>query len=598
MKIGKDTERKIRTEIIIPLAVFAAVTVFMMYPVSLQPGSLVRGRPFEDAFESIWFLHWYKEALFDLHVSPLFQPDIFYPLGWDLRFAILPPLHPILLAPLTALTGHVAAYNLSVMAACVLAAFGTFRLARLWGADFWAGLLAGVAFAFYPERQVALDGHLNFLLASLWIPWMVYGIVKADRQPQTRTWWLAFAGLAYSLSITAAWPFVFITTVALLVFGLVYLAPTLREQWRDWIRPLSMALLVTLVVAGPWMLQGVQVRQGIGASAEFPFQNINRTSVGLEAFLIPSRLNPPLWNLFQEAFPTIAQAAPAIVNFGYLVTLLALLGLVHLRLRQRMALSVLALTLVSLVLMLGPTLHLLGSSLSTSSPFLASVAGRIAPELVTADGRVLLPMPAFLLYKLVPPFRSFHGFDRWGMIASLGMGLLAAFGLTRLRAYRSLPFGLIGAAALALVMLEYNPLPHTYTSTAEMHRDVDDWLAAQPQQNVIVEYPLVYTMKGQSLYYTIAHRQKIVHGYSSIPPAGFAERLATLRAWPSAQTLDMLQQIGTRYVLVEVYAGDDTFESETLPQLRAKERLDLIRVFNDSVGPIGRIYVFELARDE
>jgi hypothetical protein len=82
----------LRSRIVLPLAVFCGLTLVVTYPVGLHLASVIIGRPFEDAFESIWFLYWYKHALFDLHVSPLFQPDIFYPMGWDLRLAVMPPV--------------------------------------------------------------------------------------------------------------------------------------------------------------------------------------------------------------------------------------------------------------------------------------------------------------------------------------------------------------------------------------------------------------------------------------------------------------------------------------------------------------------------
>lgn len=87
------------------LLVFAVVTIYLLYPVAIHPAALVIGRPFDDVFEYVWYLHWYKEALFEQQVSPLFQPDIFYPTGWDLGFTSFPPLYPILLSPLTALVG-------------------------------------------------------------------------------------------------------------------------------------------------------------------------------------------------------------------------------------------------------------------------------------------------------------------------------------------------------------------------------------------------------------------------------------------------------------------------------------------------------------
>ena len=70
-----------------------------------------------------------------------------------------------------------------------------------------------------------------------------------------------------------------------------------------------------------------------------------------------------------------------------------------------------------------------------------------------------------------------------------------------------------------------------------MRRAVDEWLATNASDSVIIEYPLSYTMKGQSLYYTMAHRQKIVHGYSQLLPKGYTDLLPVLNQWPGPKSI-------------------------------------------------------------
>lgn len=197
-----------RQDVLAGLAIFIILpilTIFLLYPVSLHPYSVVLGRYFDDAFEHIWYLEWYKEALFDLQVSPLFQPDIFYPGGWEMGFAALPPLFPILLVPLTVVIGSVATYNFVLVGSIVFAALGVFMLHRAMGAKFLGGIFAGLVFAFYPNRQTFMHGFMNFLLGSVWMPWMLYIVYFAAKHPQARTLWLAIAGMAYALTISGVW---------------------------------------------------------------------------------------------------------------------------------------------------------------------------------------------------------------------------------------------------------------------------------------------------------------------------------------------------------------------------------------------------------
>jgi len=152
-----------RLRVWFPLVIFLLATFFIAYPVSRYPASLIYGRPFEDAFEAIGVLYWYKHALFDLGQFPLFRPDVFYPFGWDLRFTDYPWLYPLLVAPITAVAGPVLTYNLAILGSCVFSALGMFMVVRAVGGGMGAGILAGLAFAFYPQREVYLAGFFNFL---------------------------------------------------------------------------------------------------------------------------------------------------------------------------------------------------------------------------------------------------------------------------------------------------------------------------------------------------------------------------------------------------------------------------------------------------
>ena len=264
------TKRSLR-DWVAPLGIFALTTCFLTFPVVLHLGSLVIGRPFEDAFESIWYLNWYKHAIFDLHVPPWFQPEVFYPAGFDLRFAIFPPFYPFLLAPLTLLTGPVAAYNLVMLASSVLAAYGTYLVVRLMGGSVWGPLLAGMAFAFYPQREVYFSGHLNFLLGSMWLPWILYGVVYAARFPTRRTRGVILAFCSFALAIAGAWQFVFLGGVVLLIAALGYWLPGIKSQPKAWGKSLIIGILVWGVIAVPLLIGAIAARDQVGAEKSILF---------------------------------------------------------------------------------------------------------------------------------------------------------------------------------------------------------------------------------------------------------------------------------------------------------------------------------------
>ncbi|MCA9961841.1 MAG: hypothetical protein KC443_22535, partial [Anaerolineales bacterium] len=179
--------------------------------------------------------------------------------------------------------------------------------------------------------------------------------------------------------------------------------------------------------------------------------------------------------------------------------------------------------------------------------------------------------------------RSFHHFGRIGMVVAIGLGILAGMGLTALtqRVKQPIrPFLLLAAFAILLLELNTQPQPQV-TAIDGMVREVDAWLAAQPEQHVIMEYPLWHTPKAQSLYYYLAHQQKMVQGYSIIWPATFLEMRPILETWPEETAVNLLADIGVDYVLVHVPEGQEqTFIAETLPQLQANDTLTLAGVFH------------------
>jgi hypothetical protein len=512
---------------------------------------------------------------------------------------VLPPVYPLLLAPATWLIGPVATYNIALLATCVWAAYGTYLLVQALGGNFWGSVLAGIIFAFAPQREVYFAGHLNTLLGSMWLPWIVYGVIQAARLPSQRTRWVVLAFTAYALSICGAWQFALIGGVTFALSMFVSWLSKLRREGRVWLKPLTVGMLSFLVVAGPVLMSGLRARAEIVNGAEFSFQDVDGTSTSVERLIVPSGVNPLVWDLARKTFPLTGQ--DSVVAIGYMPLILAFYFVKKGRRSGPTRVLGLALMLLGTILTVGTTLHfwnkpvlltLPGPSAEQARSFLESIG---LPFLI--DGQSLrIPLPSLILYWLLPFTRSFHHFGRWAVLTSLGAALLAGQGLTRLLLNRPFQKRLFVSALLILILIaEFNtqPIP-TLTTMQQMHRAVNDWLAAQPDRAIIIEYPAKHNWNGQALYYTIAHGQKIVHG-SSILSQNVTEMKTTLSQWPEPPALDLLQQIGVKYVLVDSYMNDN-FETTQLPQLLSIPRLKLIQVFPTNVGPVRDVYLFELAK--
>lgn len=583
------------------LITFVVITGWLTFPILVRPSSIVIGRPVDDVFDGIWFLAWYKRAIFDLHVSPLFAAGIYYPQGLDLRLSTNPPLFPLLLAPVTALIGAVATYNLTLAASCVVAAWGVYRIVRDLGGEVSGGILAGVAYAFYPNREVYLNGFSNFQLGSAFLPWILVFLLRAEREPKRRGRWCAAAGLAYGLTGAGAWQAAIIGLLIWLVFGLWAVWRTPRTALRTWIVPALAAAVAAAVIMAPQVLFAWDLRQKNTITADFPLAGVAQSGVQPERLIIPGAYNPLFLAISRQIFP-LRNGEDGVVYLGLINIALAGVAIA----RQRTLLSdrepsslrraLLLLTLLAGLFMLGPALGINGQYPRVHG-VLARLIYPVAPELAAQDGSMPILLPAVLVYRFIAPFRLLRHYGRFGMVTILGLATLSGLGLSLLiRGRRPSWRAVVSCLALAVLLVEFNTQPILWTTEiSTMRRPVDAWLAVHQDGTPIIEYPIQRSGKGSALYYTLFHGHPIVHGYEPIRSSQTDLLLGQLEAFPAPAALDILSNLGVRYVLYDVGRGED-FAGQTLPKLLGTGRLRQLEHFAQDNGPWleSETYVFEL----
>jgi len=135
------------------------------------------------------------------------------------------------------------------------------------------------------------------------------------------------------------------------------------------------------------------------------------------------------------------------------------------------------------------------------------------------------------------------------VLASIGAVAL----LGRLRSTRR------AAAALALVLLigvEYVsfPLPVESVYAAGPAPAVYEWLAEQPGDFAVVELPIdeypAFEHDIQYIGQSTRHWKRLVNGYSGNFPAGYLALTYLLQSFPDQASIDILQRMGVRYVIV------------------------------------------------
>jgi hypothetical protein len=416
---------------LVALGGYAVLAVALTWPLALHLADRFPGRRPDDAYLHYWHLWWFREALArgqNPYHTPLWHP----PEGADLYLGTLAPLNGVLGLLPQLLAGPLVAYNLLVLLNIALAGLGGFLLARRATGHAGGAVVGGLAVAASPWLLGQLDmGHLN-VGACYGAPLFAYALLRAADGCR---WHVALAALALAAAALAEWQ----TAVsALLVGGVLLGGPAMAalRGRRPWSAPARMALggllggllVLPLAVATAWAVEaaGATARAG---EAMAP-------SANLLAFFLPQELHP-LWG---DAIHTWRRAnlwdprTAALMPLGLSVLALAALGAATAR---RAAVPWLVLVLLGIGLALGPELH------------------------IGQAGYPGVPTP-FAIFSQLPYLTVSRNPSRYVLLATLGVAVLAAFGVRWLAGWplaRRQPT-LAPALAMLVVLFELWPAPY------------------------------------------------------------------------------------------------------------------------------------------
>jgi hypothetical protein len=201
----------------------------MLYPFSLSLSTMA-AEP-TDPLLNAWRMQWVAHAFLrgPEGVAGLFDANIFYPYPLTLAYSehFLMPTALVLPALLLA-DSHLFGMNLSGLLTFALTGYGMYLLVATWTGSRWAGLLAGLLFAFSPQRFGQLN-HLE-LLTTQWMPLALLALHWTLTRPGRRYPFL-FA-LFFNLQALSGFHYTLNLTIACALLALVY-ALTGRIRWRD-----------------------------------------------------------------------------------------------------------------------------------------------------------------------------------------------------------------------------------------------------------------------------------------------------------------------------------------------------------------------------
>jgi hypothetical protein len=531
---GSAPARWRRSPALIVTVVALIYALVVTGPLVFQLDRSIYGTP-GDATGTVAVYSWWNYALH--HGQSIFDNTQWgapFGAGWQsVPFAVIPV---VLFAPLSALIGGTAAYNVEVLSSFPLTAWVTFLLARRVGCKPLGAAFAALAFTFVPYHLEKAQGHagqthMEFFSATLLflVRW---------RQGGSR-WNLVAAGAMAGLTLWDDYYFAYILAFAVATFFIVSFIFRPRETSQTaWLRRhLSSALAVALVAAifvPATVLVALRPSNGslsasLSAQSAGFNQGLNEIRVYTARpweYFLPFHANPLLpaavlkYEIDHLHGSNFTEES---LFIGYTVLVLGTIGVIVGRRRFETAL-LLAMGFVGFLVALPPGIHL---------------------------GPVTIPTPSLMLN---PVFSIFRVYSRFGILVLLGSALLAGLGLTWLQGRLAGRRAWLVAVPFLLAAVEFNNLPPTHDTQLYPAPAEYQWLAQQPA-GILVEYPLdagtPQTEEIETRQYTLYQH---VHGHPIFNGATTASRAyalyPTLEPYYGAGVAQTLKDIGIRYVFV------------------------------------------------
>ena len=541
-----------------------------------------------DLLEVLWGMEWYHYAFSTTHVSPLFTPMIFYPLGWHTATLAHTPMLFLLAQPLFLIGGPAFAYNLLVVLSQYVAFAGCYRFVRLYTRGLGA-VIAALMFTFWHMRWFRAVGHLHIFWAVALLPWMVRYLRVAflsNEQHETRkNLWIS--GILWGLMIN-------FSLYSLFLGGWAFLLSQGRRLFKkEGVFQALHVVSTALFIGGP-----VIILYYLGAKEDgqvsFGITHTLAWGASLNSLVIPSVFHPlPSFQHFARTIYTGPLDESGVANIGSTTWFLAVIGTL-LALRQRGIsrfrfpfLLVVIGSLLSLGLLLRWNGKVITSWIFQPVDLIIWKIGHfLKPSLFTSANphgvfRNGFPLPGFMLTAVVPFWESARVASRYAFITVLGLLPLAAKGINLLPK-------VVKYIVAIIWLLEF--LPVTYQeqpATTPLH-PAYTWASQHIQHNesiVEIQFPSL-RIGGDIAYATLSSDIPTVSGVGSFWPqhtfALWDYLLLNPNAWRKEETVTILRTYHVRYVMVYMF-GDK--EQHLIEDMKQNQQLQFVNCFDAPSSP-------------
>jgi hypothetical protein len=542
---------------------FTLMTIVMTWQLPLHMGDAIVGQ-IGDNIYFVWLIGWFRKALFELHVSPVFVPFLNYPEGWSLAHTEITPATILMALPASLIGGNIFAYNLVLLASFVLTGLATYYWINHLTQNKMAGLIAGTIFAFLPYRIAHfLSGHLN-LMGTQWFPlyfWGLYELLSLKRWSWKPVW---LAGISFGLIALTSQYYLYMAVLGTVLFAAVYLLFFNRAQ----IFRLEFWKLggVTFLIALPLLVIAVVPFLQLNSQGELSDRNISSlkgfSSSPME-YILPAT-DHFLWGRWimlnfnrlgwQEGSLYIGVISGALALYALAVSKKGLK-------KHR--------TLMILLMLVGILAFLLSLGPEIRWPEVSRLRGlpRVLQPILNPlfQHSFSIRAPGYYFIRYLPFFAKMRAWQRFGILFLLSVSVLAGLGsswlLGRVKTWQQKWLTIL---LLALIFLDFYPGPYTEFAQPRQ-RALDTWLAAQPGDGAVAVFPFDEEADQLQVYYTLFYNKPFLGGFfNAFAPAQNQRIGPVLGDFPTMAGVALLRDLKVKYVIMDKSRYPNFAETQTM----------------------------------
>lgn len=547
------------------------LSLIYTYPLATNLNEMFYGLPW-DPLAGIWSFWWFKFSY--LNELPLrVYTYLAYPFGLDFSHTPFSYVTNLVGFSLTYFTNEIAAYNFLKMLSFPLLSLTTYLLIYYLTEERVISAIIGLFYAFSPFHVIHNMAHFTNLY---WMPLAVLFLLKLLREGGYKNG--ALFGLFFGLMFVEYAYYAYFIGILIPVFIIAYMSNSSTRTNivnTKFLKVSVVSFIVFCLIILPMlypMLKGIFWVKGstdivMGALAK-DFSDLFIFSAKPLDYLFPSKHNLFLGWLVPDFGMSPLKGHRYTEHTLYLGYSLLFLGwyALYYALRKKGQLGINSKDRQTVYLFFAIAIV---AAILSAPPFipLGKYHIDIQTREIFADYKIYLPQ--YFLYKLFPMFRVYA---RMGAVVLLAVSVLAAFGLREIlvRINTQRMRYLFLSLFFLIIFVEYAELP-SFRLTKVQEPEAYKWLASQPGQFPIVEYPLgagddPYTTYYYNFYQRI-HKKYLVNGAIKGTPADkFRKEIIDIS---KPETVDKLSDIGVKYILIhkdKYIKGNETVPLDWLTQ--------------------------------